>query len=77
MSDTRLFAGSVLAIGIAVLGGWAIYTGSAPGAARAAEDGPGPNLVIEVGGATTGTIVIDLLSDVAPKHVAQIGRAHV
>ena len=37
-----------------------------------AEDGPGPNLVIEVGGATTGTIVIDMLPDVAPKHVEQI-----
>jgi len=37
-----------------------------------AEDGPGPNLVIELGGATTGTIVIDMLPDVAPKHVAQI-----
>ena len=37
-----------------------------------AEDGPGPNLVIEVGGSTTGTIVIDLFPDVAPGHVAQI-----
>ena len=34
--------------------------------------GPGPNLVIEVAGAANGTIVIDLLPDVAPKHVAQI-----
>ncbi len=37
-----------------------------------ATDGPGPNLVIEVAGATNGTIVIDLLPDVAPQHVAQI-----
>ena len=35
-------------------------------------DGPGPNLVIEVAGAANGQIVIDLASDVAPLHVAQI-----
>ena len=37
-----------------------------------APDGPGPNLVIEVAGAANGTVVIDLLPDYAPKHVAQI-----
>ncbi len=37
-----------------------------------AQDGPGPNLVIEVAGKANGEIVIDLLPDVAPKHVAQI-----
>ena len=40
--------------------------------ALAEEDGPGPNLVIEVAGATSGTVVIDLLPDVAPEHVRQI-----
>ena len=40
--------------------------------AQDATDGPGPNLVIEVDGSTTGTIVIDLVPEVAPKHVAQI-----
>ena len=35
-------------------------------------DGPGANLTIEVGGAATGTVVIDMLPDLAPKHVAQI-----
>ena len=40
--------------------------------ALAETDGPGPNLVIEVAGATTGTIVIDLRPDLAPQHVAQI-----
>jgi len=40
--------------------------------ALAQEDGPGPNLVIEVAGAANGTVVIDLLPDVAPKHVEQI-----
>ena len=37
-----------------------------------AQDGPGPNLVIEVDGQAKGKVVIDLLSDVAPKHVEQI-----
>ncbi|PTX45956.1 peptidylprolyl isomerase [Gemmobacter caeni] len=38
----------------------------------AETDGPGPNLVIDVDGQAKGEIVVDLLSDVAPKHVAQI-----
>ena len=40
--------------------------------AQDATDGPGPNLVITVDGQAKGQIVIDLLPDVAPKHVAQI-----
>ena len=70
MSDSRFLTASLFGLGLAVLGGWAIYGASSP--ASAAEDGPGPNLVIEVAGSTTGTIVIDLLSDVAPGHVEQI-----
>jgi peptidylprolyl isomerase len=40
--------------------------------AIAQDDGPGPNLSIEVTGTANGTIVIDMLPDVAPQHVAQI-----
>ena len=40
--------------------------------AFAQEDGTGPNLVIEIAGEANGTVVIDLLPDVAPQHVAQI-----
>ncbi len=40
--------------------------------AFAQEDGPGPNLVIEITGEANGTVVIDMLPDVAPKHVEQI-----
>ena len=40
--------------------------------AFAQEDGAGPNLVIDVTGDTSGRIVIDLLPDIAPKHVEQI-----
>jgi peptidylprolyl isomerase len=36
------------------------------------EDGPGPNLIIEVEGEANGRIVIDMLEDIAPQHVAQI-----
>ena len=44
-------------------------------AAPAAEDGPGPNLVIEVAdaaGTSKGTITLDLFADKAPNHVARI-----
>jgi peptidylprolyl isomerase len=44
----------------------------ATAAGAQATDGPGPNLVIEVTGQANGTVVIDLLPDVAPQHVAQI-----
>ncbi|MDD9922802.1 MAG: peptidylprolyl isomerase [Boseongicola sp.] len=40
--------------------------------AIAQEDGAGPNLIIEVAGDANGRVVIDLLPDVAPKHVEQI-----
>jgi len=50
----------------------AAFTALAAPAFAQATDGPGPNLVIEVAGAANGTVVIDLLPDVAPKHVAQI-----
>lgn len=40
--------------------------------AFAQEDGPGPNLEITVAGVANGTIVIDMLPDVAPQHVAQM-----
>ncbi|MBE2275061.1 MAG: peptidylprolyl isomerase [Rhodobacteraceae bacterium] len=43
-----------------------------PAFAQEVPDLAGPNLVIEVAGEANGTVVIDLLPDVAPKHVAQI-----
>jgi peptidylprolyl isomerase len=50
----------------------AAFAAFASAASAQAVDGPGPNLVIEVAGAANGTVVIDLLPDVAPQHVAQI-----
>jgi len=70
MQRDRLIAGGMMAAGLAVLGVFALS--QSPALAQAATDGPGPNLVVEVGGSTSGQIVIDLLPDVAPKHVAQI-----
>jgi peptidylprolyl isomerase len=70
MSDRIFFTSSVAALA-AIGAAFFIYSQSA-NSALAAEDGPGPNLVIEVGGQAQGKVVIDLLPDVAPKHVAQI-----
>ncbi len=72
MSDTRVFLGA-MAAGLAAIGAaMFLYMQSTQGAI-AAEDGPGPNLVIEVAGEkANGTVVIDLLPEIAPKHVAQI-----
>ncbi len=50
----------------------AAFAALATSAGAQATDGPGPNLVIEVAGQANGTVVIDLLPDVAPKHVEQI-----
>jgi peptidylprolyl isomerase len=66
--DTYLASG-LFAAGLAVVGAYAL---SQSAHAQGFEDGPGPNLVIEVAGAANGTVVIDLLPDVAPQHVAQI-----
>ncbi|MBM9593983.1 peptidylprolyl isomerase [Roseitranquillus sediminis] len=47
---------------------------AAPAAAQETrfEDGPGPNLVIELGNGADGEVVIDLLPDVAPQHVERL-----
>ena len=64
----RILAGGLFAAGLAVV----VDYGISQRAQAQATDGPGPNLVIEVAGAANGTVVIDLLPDVAPQHVAQI-----
>ncbi|NPD16867.1 peptidylprolyl isomerase [Xinfangfangia sp. D13-10-4-6] len=45
---------------------------AAPAFAQDVPDLPGPNLVLEISGEANGRVVIDLLSDKAPKHVEQI-----
>ena len=69
MSRDRFIAGGLFALGLAALGGFAL---SQSAVAQDVTDGPGPNLVIEVAGSITGSIVIDMAADVAPNHVAQI-----
>ncbi|MFN3845284.1 MAG: peptidylprolyl isomerase [Paracoccaceae bacterium] len=71
MSRDTFIAGGVFALGLAIVGGYAISQMATPVMAQA-DDGPGPNLLIEVAGEASGQIVIDMLPDVAPKHVAQI-----
>ena len=56
-------------LGVAIWGAFLLYGTSSK---ALADDTPGPNLVIEVGGANSGTIVIDLLPHVAPKHVERV-----
>ena len=70
MSLDRFIASGVFVAGLALLGGYALSTSAT--AVQAQEDGPGPNLIIEVSGQGTGQIVVDLLPEVAPTHVAQI-----
>ena len=48
----------------------AVAISSSP--AFAADDGPGPNLVIDIEGEANGRVIIDLFEDVAPAHVEQI-----
>ncbi len=71
MRKDTLVAGGFFALGLAVLGGYALSQSATPAMAQAV-DGPGPNLVIEVAGEANGRVVIDMLPDLAPKHVAQI-----
>jgi peptidylprolyl isomerase len=70
MSRDRFIAAGLFALGLAALGGYGLSQSAA--VAQDTTDGPGPNLVIEVAGSTTGTIVIDMAADVAPGHVTQI-----
>ena len=59
----RKFVASAL---IALVGTGAFAEGSG------VADTAGPNLTLEIGGSASGKVVIDLLPDVAPKHVARI-----
>ncbi|MFO1175485.1 MAG: peptidylprolyl isomerase [Paracoccaceae bacterium] len=71
MSENRIFVTGAAAAGVAILAAVFLY-GQSVNRALAADDGPGPNLVIDIDGQAKGQVVIDLLPDVAPKHVAQI-----
>ncbi|MEY8098419.1 peptidylprolyl isomerase [Falsihalocynthiibacter sp. S25ZX9] len=72
MRNNDMIAAGLGILGVAVFGAWFMMDQTANAQTALAEDGPGPNLVIEVAGGTEGQIVIDLLSEVAPKHVERI-----
>ncbi|RYH10534.1 peptidylprolyl isomerase [Tropicimonas sp. IMCC6043] len=72
MLRDRLIAGGIFAAGLAVLAIFALVQSGALSPATAAEDGPGPNLVLTVVGGVQGRIVIDLLPELAPKHVDRL-----
>ncbi len=61
---------TLAALGLAIWGAFFLYDGADQQALS--DDTPSPNLVIEVGGSHSGTIVIDLLPNVAPKHVERV-----
>ncbi len=56
---------NLVAAALIAMGAGAMTTGAY--AQDTAPDGPGPNLVLEIGGSVQGEVVIDLLPDVAPK----------
>ncbi|MEL6518925.1 MAG: peptidylprolyl isomerase [Pseudomonadota bacterium] len=72
MGKDQMIFGGLMALGIGVMGAYYVSTLPATAESHAAVDGPGPNLEIAVSGAANGTIVIDMLPDVAPAHVEQI-----
>lgn len=71
MPSNRIFFSGAVAAVLAILAAIFLYTHTVD-RAFAGDDGPGPNLVIDVAGQANGQIVIDLLPDAAPKHVVQI-----
>ncbi|MEM9973057.1 MAG: peptidylprolyl isomerase [Pseudomonadota bacterium] len=72
MRSDAIIIGALTALGLAGIGGLYFASQPATAASHAAADGPGPNLEITVAGEANGTVVIDLLDDVAPAHVEQI-----
>ncbi len=72
MSRDRWIAGGIFAAGVALVLGYAAVELGAVSPAMAAEDGPGPNLVLEIAGEANGTVVIDLLPEVAAKHADRL-----
>ena len=72
MRKDKLMAWGLFAAGVALMGAYYVSTLPTPAEAQVVEDGPGPNLEITVAGTANGTVVIDMLPDVAPAHVEQI-----
>jgi len=71
MRSSNILFGALFMVGVAILAAYYVYTRE-DAAETAALDGPGPNLIINVEGAASGAIVIDLLPEIAPEHVARV-----
>ena len=69
MRNATMIVGGLGLIGAGVI---AFMLADGSNGAAVAQDGPGPNLEITVSGEANGTIVIDMLPDVATAHVEQI-----
>ncbi len=69
MRERDIFAWALFLIGVGVVAAYFVMVQSSD---AHAEDTPGPNLVLEIGGGTEGRIVIDLLPHVAPEHVKRV-----
>ena len=68
-----LIIGGLFALGFAVLGGaWLSGTNGVSAQDAEALDTGGPYLVIEVAGAASGEVVIDLRDDAAPLHAERL-----
>ncbi len=68
--ETRAFINGGIVVALAIGVGMFWYARGTN--ASNEDDGPGPNMIIEVAGVANGTVVIDLDPMIAPKHVAQI-----
>jgi peptidylprolyl isomerase len=70
MDDAKAFGAAFAVIGAGLVATWLLWPSL--NTMRGIEDGPGPNLVIDVEGRTFGQFEIDLFEDRAPLHVERI-----
>ena len=70
MDDLKAFGAAFAVIGAGLFATWLLWP--SVNTMRGIEDGPGPNLVIDVEGRTFGQIEIDLFQDRAPLHVERL-----
>jgi peptidylprolyl isomerase len=71
MDDRSKFLNAFGLLLIGVFVAWYFWP-TAPETPSLAGNGPGPDLEIEIAGSVEGKVLVDLLSDVAPQHVARI-----
>lgn len=70
LTNNDVFHISVASVGALLIGIWFMLP---DGEIKTADtDGPGPNMMIEVGGNVSGLIVIDLEESLAPNNVARL-----